>query len=367
MERLAELTQQARAAHARTDFLLACWAIAKHQGDAFNAATSAARFRSEAVDRVLKAALSAGGAGAGQWGAELAAWAEVGRTWVDLLSRRTILGRLDAVRVGFNVRTLVETSSTAAGFVAAGSAIPVGSLSLSASAQLEVLKLAIITVFSNESLEVWSPATRDNLNDRLTLAVARGMDAALVDPDSAAIAGERPASLFSGISPTGLMTNSAASALATVESLLRALVDDGGDLTRALIVAHPRTLLAMSMMHDGGGGPTFPALTAIGGSIGGVPVASSVACVRSGSPTEKIIGVIDGARVAVADDGGVLIDASRIAAVQMDSAPSGDSLTPTATNLTSVMQVDSTAIRVRRFVNWQRVDDSAAAWATSAI
>jgi hypothetical protein len=66
----------------------------------------------------------------------------------------------------------------------------------------------------------------------------------------------------------------------------------------------------------------------------------------------------------MADDGGVNIDVSREASVQMDSAPDNP---PTAsTVLVSFWQNNLVGIRAERFINWRRRRDAAVAFIQGA-
>lgn len=65
--------------------------------------------------------------------------------------------------------------------------------------------------------------------------------------------------------------------------------------------------------------------------------------------------------VYLADDGGVAVDMSREASLEMQSAPTHDSTTPTAVELVSMFQTNSVAIRAERWINWKRRRDAAVA------
>jgi hypothetical protein len=56
--------------------------------------------------------------------------------------------------------------------------------------------------------------------------------------------------------------------------------------------------------------------------------------------------------VLYADDGGVTIDVSREASVQMDSAPDNPALATTV--LTSLWQNNLVGLRAERFINWKK-------------
>jgi hypothetical protein len=367
-ERLGELTEQLRQGPTKRDFLQAVWCVAKAVSSGTDAAQEAARFRSLRLETFFtKAGVSAGGTQSANWGDELFSFGALASEWVVTLSKRTVRGRLATVPVNFRSRTIVDASAGTASFVAGGGAIPVQAFDLSATAVMEPLKNATIAVFTDESLQVWNNTTMRNVEERLTLAIARGDDAAFLDPDSAAVAGQRPASALNGISPLGTITNSAASALAGVELILASLVNGGSDLQSAALVMHPRSALALSLMQGSNANAVFPALTATGGSIFGIPVYTSIACVRSGSPTERFVAAIDGSRIVTAGDGRVEIDASKVATIEMDSAPTASSITPTAASGVSMFQTGSVAIKAVRYTNWARAHASGVAWVTSAV
>jgi hypothetical protein len=368
MERVADLTAAIRAQPPGHEFLKSVWLIARHKGQLGLAATESPRFRetSPNLERVLKAAVAAGSTGAADWGNDLSGFYRLASEWVASVSRRTILGRLNAVRVAFLTRTIVETAAATAAFVKPGGPILVRALALANTAQLAAFKVGVIIAVTNESLQLWSSAVQANLNDRLSLAVARGLDLAFIDPDSAGVADQTPASVLSGVSPLGDFTNSAAGALADIATLLQAHVAAGSDLDRVLIAMHPSTCLTLSLMQNTDGSATFPRLNATGGDIVGVPVVTSVACQRSTSPPEKIVAALDGGKILLADDGGIDVSASRLAAIQQDDGATQLSTGATApTNLVSMYQTESTAIKATRFVNFQRAVTSGVSWMTS--
>lgn len=366
MERVRDLTAEQRAANAETDFLKLVYLLAKHAGRPGAIEEARDRFKSPRLEMFVKSAVVAGSQ-QGTWGGDLADYSYVGREWVTKVSRKTVRGQLNAIRAGFNVRTIVETTGASATFVPSGGPIFVQALSITDTALLDLLKLATICVFTRESVQTWGPAVQANIEDRLGLALIRGDDSAFLDPDKAAVAGERPASILNGVSPLGDLTNTAAGALADIETMLAAHVDAGSDLDRVLIACHPRTCLALSLLQTSGGNAAFPALGATGGSILGVPVVTSVGCVRSGSPTERIIAALDGGKIVVADDGAIDLAASAVTSLQMDDAASQSAHTGTATSVTSMYQTESVALRARRYANWQRADASAVSWMTSAV
>ena len=314
MERLADRTEALKAERsttARDDFFKACWLLLRAKGDPEIVERELMRFKSPQLTAHFKAGVSAGGQVSGQWGFDLANFTVLAREWVALLSKRTVLGQLATVPLAFNRRAIVETGTSTASFVAGGAPLPARAFDLNATALLQRLKVGFLVAFTNESLEVWDSSTRANIEQRCTLGVVRGLDQEFLDPDAAAVAGQRPGSVLNGVVPSASIANSAASALAGIEAVLGAIVNGGSDLETVALVMHPRTALALAMLQGSNANAVFPNLRATGGDVYGVGVLTSVACTRSGSPSERFVAAIDASRIAVADAGGVEIDASR--------------------------------------------------------
>lgn len=363
MERVADLTAALRAKHPGRELAQFLYCVGKGALFGVDPSVTAQRFRAGVVPNILKSAVAAGSASGSTWGGSLSDWYTLTREWVRLVSAKTILGRLDAMRVPFQTKTVVEPGVTAK----YARALPVASASLTNTAKLDRLPIGCVTVFTRELFELWAPGTEQNLLRVLERALTRGADSAFIDVDSAAVAGERPASVLNGVAPLGSLTNTASGALSDIEDLLGAHVDAGSDGERIILAMHPSTCLALSILESTNGNRTFPNLGAFGGEILGVPVVTSVACVRSGSPTERIVAALDGAKIVVADDDELEINTSTVATLEMDDAPTNDATTGTGANMVSLFQTHSLALKAVRTLNFQRAASSAVSWMTSAF
>jgi hypothetical protein len=129
---------------------------------------------------------------------------------------------------------------------------------------------------------------------------------------------------------------------------------------------HPTEALTLSTLVTTEGVPAFPQLGATGGSILGIPAVTSVGAARSGSPSERVFAVVDGAQILVADDNAIEVSASNVASLQLDSATTQDARDGTSTSVISLFQTDSTAVKIGRTINWERAQDAAVAWCTVA-
>jgi HK97 family phage major capsid protein len=367
MERLSELTKELRAASPANRF--ARFAFAAGQANVKGIALEAAleRYRGDEALSRIKTAVAAGSTASGAWGSQLVGWDAVARDFVEITNATSILGALEsrAVRVPFNVRCLVSTSPTSAAFTKPGGAIPVSAGSLTDTTQLPRFKIGVIRAFTQELFAVASAAAEANVRDSMVTSLVRGIDASLIDPDSAGVSEETPASLTSGINPLGLFGATAANALSSFSTLLQAQVTAGSDLKRVMFAMNPSTLLALSLLRGTDGAVSFPGINATGGEIAGIPIFATASAVRSGSPSEKLVVCIDAGRIVYADDSQITLDVSRLTQVQMDDTPTNDASDGTGSAMVSAFQTHSTMFKVVRYLNWTKAASSAVTWMTA--
>ena len=356
MERLSELTASIRAEPRGADFAKFCWVLLNSKGDTFKAEAIAARFvqAAPAVTRVTKAAVSALGTTSSGF-ADDATWQSLSREFVSLVNERTVFGRLQDKmrRVPFNTRTLVQLTPTDASWVGEAKPKPMSALTLD-SVTMPLAKVVSLVVFTEELSQTWSRAAEQNIRDSLVASVAKFIDGAFLNPLSAAVSGTNPASITYSVTATASTGSTAAQISADLRAMLSKMVATGSDLSSVVLVVHPQSALFMSGLLTSGGDLMFPDLGATGGSVWGIPVMTSLACGDWNSPSERQIVAIDARGILYADDGKVLINASREASLQFVSDPVSGSVA-----LVSLWQTNHTGLRVERFVSWQRADDNA--------
>ena len=68
--------------------------------------------------------------------------------------------------------------------------------------------------------------------------------------------------------------------------------------------------------------------------------------------------------IYLGDDGGLQVDASQEASLEMADATTGDSGAPTAVSTVSMFQTNSVAIRCERIINWMRRRTQSVAYIT---
>lgn len=113
------------------------------------------------------------------------------------------------------------------------------------------------------------------------------------------------------------------------------------------------------MMRNALGQKEFPDITMMGGMFEGLPVITSEYV--SNDSDGAFIYLVNASDVWLADDGQVVIDASREASIQMLDNPTNDASDGTATTLVSMFQTDSVALRAERWINWKKRRSAAVA------
>jgi ABC-type ATPase involved in cell division len=98
-------------------------------------------------------------------------------------------------------------------------------------------------------------------------------------------------------------------------------------------------------------------LSIAGGSILGIPV------VVSNNVGNRVI-LVHAPSILYADEGGVQIDVSREASVQMDGAP--DSPATATTVLVSLWQNNLVGLRAERMITWKRARTAAVTYISAA-
>jgi hypothetical protein len=97
-----------------------------------------------------------------------------------------------------------------------------------------------------------------------------------------------------------------------------------------------------------------------GGTLEGLPV-----IVSDYAGTNVVL--VNASDIYLGDDGGVSIDISREASLEMlDSGLTQNALTGTGASLVSMFQLNAVALRAERTINWKRRRTSAVAYLTSA-
>lgn len=338
-------------------------ALARSQGNLMQAAEIAKGWKDSTpeVETVLRAAVAAGTTTGTTWAAPLVEYENMASEFAELLRPQTIVGRIPGLRrVPFNIKVPRQTSGSSASWVGEGAPKPVSALAFD-QITLGHTKLAGIVVLTDELVRFSNPSAEAIVRQDLIDTISYTMDRDFVDPANAGTTDVKPASITNGVTPITASGTDADALRADAKALFAAFLAANLSLSGAVWIMTETQALGIAMLTNALGQPEFPGMVVngvSGGTLFGLPVVLSEnipANAGSGSP---ITG--DGARIILAkaneimlaDDGQVMLDASREASLQMDSAPTNP---PTAsTVMVSLWQMNMVGIRAERFINWKK-------------
>lgn len=275
--------------------------------------------------------------------------------YVEFLRNQTIVGRFgqngipSLRRVPFYFPVVTQATGGTAYWPGEGNAKPMTRPTWTRT-ELTPLTVAALTASTIQALRFSSPSAEMALRDDLTAAVVEAIDTAFIDPANAGSAGAKPASITNGITGTVVSSGGDAEAVrADARAAMAVFVAAKNPLTSGVWVMSGINALGLSTMVNPLGQAEFPNITVNGGTFFGLPVIIS----EGAGDTVTLMNAGD---VWLADDGGVNVDLSTEASLQMVDNPTGTSTgaDPVEATLVSMFQTNSVAIRVETFINWAR-------------
>ncbi len=300
------------------------------------------------VIQVLKTAVAAGTTSNSTWAAPLVQYQDMASEFIEYLRPMTILGRLQLRNVPFNIRVPRQTSGVTGGFVGEGSPAPVNKPQFD-NITHPWAKVACITVITDELARLSNPSAEALIRDDLANGIAQYLDKRLVDPAYPGVANTSPASLTNGVTPQ----QSSGATLAALDKDVRAIMTTFADaeqgLARGVWVMSASSAIRLSMMRTNQDNKAFPGLTVNGGEFYGLPVIVSNNVTGSGSPGDQFLILINQSEIMLSDDGGIELDVSQEASLEMNDAPSGG-----ATSLQSLWQQGLIGLRAMRYIYWTK-------------
>jgi HK97 family phage major capsid protein len=339
---------------AGTAFVRAACAKLVCNGNLNEAAEYAKRWDSTTpeVALYLKAAIAPGTITDATWAAPLVNQ-NIAADFLELLRPATILGKIPGLRtVPFNTKVPAQTAGGTYGWVGEAKPKPVTKLAFS-SENLTISKAAGIIVLTEELVRLSNPAAEDLVRRDMIAGIAQFLDSQFIDPAVAAVAGVNPASITNG-APTAAAT---ANPLADIMGLISHFATNNIPVSGVTFIMSAANALSLSFRTNADGSPMFSGVGIDGGSYKGITFVTSQAA------GANVIALQPGL-ILYADEGGVTIDASREASIQMDSAPMSPA--DATTVLVSLWQANCVGLRAERFVNWKRANANAVKYLTAA-
>jgi HK97 family phage major capsid protein/HK97 family phage prohead protease len=300
----------------------------------------------------LKAAIAPGTATDATWAGPLVNQ-NIASDFIELLRPATILGKIPGLRtVPFNTKVPSQTGGGTYGWVGEAKPKPVTKLAFS-SVSLGITKVAGIIVLTQELIKLSSPSAEALVRDDMIKGIAQFLDSQFIDPAVAAVAGVNPASITNGAPTAAATTNP----LADIMSLINHFATNNIGVGGVTFIMSAANALALSFQTYTDGSPKFPGIGIDGGSYKGLNFVTSQAA------STNVI-ALQPALILYADDGGVTIDASQEASLQMDSAPASPA--DATTVYVSLWQTNTVGLRAERFINWNKANANAVKYLTAA-
>jgi hypothetical protein len=324
---------------------------------------------SEVVGIIMKAnEVVAGTTLSGNWAADLvSAEGAAVAAFLEYLRPATILGKFGVggvpglTRLDFYSPYVTQTGGGDAYWVGEGKPKPLTAFDFDR-ATLTPLKIANIAVLTEENIRYSSPNSDMIVRNALVQAIAAGLDVAFIDPANSGSANVKPASVTNGaeaiVSPG---TGDADDVRLAVRALMQKFIDANNAPTNGVWVMSASNALALSLMVNALGQPEFSGISMTGGIFMGLPVIVS-------QHIGSVVALVAADQIFLGDEGGVAVDMSREASLEMRSTGLGmDAGAGTATAASvSMFQTNSVALRAERTINWKRARNSAVAYLTGA-
>jgi HK97 family phage major capsid protein/HK97 family phage prohead protease len=332
---------------------LACAKVVSH-GNLYEAAEYAKRWDDSTpeVSLALKAAIAPGTATDATWAGPLVN-KNISDSFVELLRAATILGKIPNFRnVPFNTQVPTQTAGGTYNWVGEAKPKPMTKLAF-ASTSLGISKAAGIIAITEELARLSNPSAEALVRADMIAGISRFLDLQFIDPAVAAVAGVNPASVTNG-APTAAASGAP---LADIIGLINHFASNNIDVNGLAFVMNPSNLLALAFRNNTDGTPQFPGLTVQGGSWKGLTFIGSTAAGTNVIAMQPNL-------ILMADEGGVTIDVSREASLQMDSAPMSPA--DATVVMVSLWQNNMVGLRAERFINWAKANANAVKYLTAA-
>lgn len=263
---------------------------------------------------------------------------------------RSAIGRTPGLRRRpADTRYLKNVTDMLGHWVGEGKPIPVLPFTFEQS-RIGLLKVANIGVFTDEMLRSTDPRVEAQIRLDMIDGLANAIDIAFLDPSNAGSAGVMPASITNGLDLVSVGTNDLD---AFRDGLSTLIAEFQGDLSRAIFYGRPELFAMLN-------GLGYDKVGLRGGELVGAPAIATKALPDAGGLYQLVLA--DPGYIAYLDEPSKTeVVASTEAAIQLLDNPTNTPVTPTATNLVSLYQCNSTALKAMIYANWEVERDGAVA------
>jgi HK97 family phage major capsid protein len=264
---------------------------------------------------------------------------------------KLIMGRMDRLnRVPFLSRLGRQLTGVTGAFVGEGAPKPVQKQTYD-NVTLGYAKVAVIVILSDEAARFSSIKAEMRARDDMVKGIVTYIDKRFMDPSYSGTANVSPASITNGATRIQSSGTTLAAIDTDVRTAMAMFSTSDVDPSSAVWVMPGAVALRLSLKRNAYDEMAFPgmanAIATGAGTWYGLPVLVSNSMVTSGSPAELQIALVTQEEVSLAEDGGISIDMSSEASVQMNDAPSAG-----AQSLVSLWQMNLLGVRAEQYINW---------------
>lgn len=342
-----------------TAFTRMCMCLASAKGDSYAAMERAKQYKDSTpeVELMVKAAIAVGTTTDATWAGPLVPTQTAVDQFLALLRPRTLLGRIPGLtQVPFNVAVPSQTAGGTYSWVGQNKAKPVTKADY-ATTTVTFAKAAGIIVLTEELVKLSTPSAEALVQNEMIAGMGAFLDQQFVDPAIAAVANVNPASITNGAATIAASGATGAAARLDLSSRVAVFTAANIPLDGAVWLMSDSNAFGLGLSLNALGQPLFPGVGQQGGTIMGIPV------VVSNNVGNRVV-LVHAPSILYADEGGVRIDVSREASVQLDSAP--DSPTTATTVLVSLWQNNLVGLKAERFITWMRARTAAVTYISAA-
>jgi HK97 family phage major capsid protein len=330
-----------------TAFVRYAMALANGRGSISDALMFAQRWKDSTPEVLVALQQKVGTAGTttdADWAAPLVYPTQLASEFLELLRPATVLGKLNLRRVPFNVRIARQTAGSTVNWVGESLPKPLSDLAFDY-VTLGYTKVAGIVVITEELARLSSPSAEATVRADMIAQIAQFLDEQFLDPAVTASAGVRPASVTNAVTDVPASGTDAAALRCDMRDLFATFTAANISPSGSALVMSEIMAASIGMMVNALGQPEFGGLGASGGTLAGLPVVTS----QSTALADQIV-MIKQSDVLLADDGGVTVDVSREATLDLagGTAPAF-----------SLWQRNCVGIRAERWVNWAKARSAA--------
>jgi HK97 family phage major capsid protein len=323
-----------------------------------------------ALEGFFKAQVAGGTTTDPSWAAPLVYADNLTSEFVEYLRPMTIIGKFGANgipslrAIPFNVRFPAQVTGGDGYWVGEGQPKPLTRFSFE-EVTLRWTKVANIAVVTEDLLRFSTPSAEIVVRNALAEALQARLDSDFINPSISLQADVRPASITNGATTSASSGVDAAAVRADIRTLLSVFIAANISTSGLVFIMREAQALALMLLRNDLGQREFPDIRINGGTLEGIPVITSQYV-----PQGVVVAAAPG-EIYLADDGGVSIDLSREASLEMadsglTNAVINDASPPVSVEsaLVSMFQTNSVAIRAERFINWRRRRTAAVAYLT---